>query len=164
MNSSERKKHWESVFETKDTQKVSWYQKIPETSIKLIESLKLSAESELIEIGSGDGFLADFLLKKGFQNITLLDVSEKALYTVKNRLKNKNLTYIISDILEFHPPKKYLVWHDRAVFHFLTSPAEIGKYLEIAVNSIETGGYLIVGTFSDKGPEMCSGLKVEKYN
>lgn len=166
MKISERKKHWETVFETKDTTKVSWYQPVPETSLRLIDSLNLSKTSRIIEVGSGDSFLVDFLLDKGYTDITLLDISEKALGTIRKRLleKSEKITFLACDVTEYLSVKKFDIWHDRAVFHFLASENDIHKYVKNVVSNLVKGGYLILGTFSTEGPDMCSGLKVLQYS
>ena len=166
MEISERKIHWENVFETKDTTKVSWYQPFPETSIKLIGKLNLPKTAKIIEIGSGDSFLADFLIEKGFSEITLLDISEKALEKIRLRLSTKadNITFLANDVTEFSSAVRFDLWHDRAVFHFLTDEQEIQKYVKNVTEILVSGGYLILGTFSLNGPEICSGLKVQQYS
>ena len=166
MNFTERKKHWEDVFETKDTTKVSWYQPVPETSLNLIEKLNLPKTTRIIEIGSGDSFLADFLLNKGYSEITLLDISEKALETIKKRIGENadSITFLAADATDFSSSERFGLWHDRAVFHFLTEESEIQKYVKNVSEKIVKGGFLILGTFSKNGPEMCSGLKVQQYS
>jgi cyclopropane fatty-acyl-phospholipid synthase-like methyltransferase len=166
MEISERKIHWETVFETKDTTKVSWYQSYPETSIKLIDKLNLPKSAKIIEIGSGDSFLADFLLEKGFSKITLLDISEKAMEKIRLRLAEKagQITFLANDVTDFSTAVKFDLWHDRAVFHFLTDEHEIQKYVKNVTDNLVSGGYLILGTFSLNGPEICSGLKVQQYS
>lgn len=166
MDFTQRKKHWETVFETKDTTKVSWYQPVPETSVNLIDKLNLAKTAKIIEVGSGDSFFADFLLEKGYSEITLLDISEKALDTIKNRLAEKveNIVFLSGDVTDFSSSGCYDVWHDRAVFHFLTEKTEIQKYVKNVSGNLVSGGYLILGTFSDNGPNICSGLKVQQYS
>lgn len=166
MNSSERKIHWENVFQTKDTTKVSWHQSIPKTSLKLIEELNLSKSSSILEVGSGDSYLGDFLLDKGYSDITLLDISEKALNTIQQRLgdKGKSVDFIACDITEFSSEKSYTLWHDRAVFHFISDKNDIQKYVDNAAAGLVSGGYLVLGTFSNNGPDMCSGLNVKQYS
>lgn len=161
-----RKTHWENVFETKDTAKVSWYQRVPETSIKLIEKLNLPKSAKIIEVGSGDSYLGDSLLELGFSKITLLDISEKALKIVEDRLKNKNsfVKFIATDVTDFSPYDRFDIWHDRAVFHFLVEKSDIQKYVKIVAESVVTEGFLIISTFSNNGPDMCSGLKVKQYS
>jgi 2-polyprenyl-3-methyl-5-hydroxy-6-metoxy-1,4-benzoquinol methylase len=166
MEISARKKHWENIFKTKDTTEVSWYQAFPETSIKLIEKLKLPKNARIIEVGSGDSFLADSLIEKGYSEITLLDISEKALEIIKNRLSASaaNIEFITEDVMEFQSDHSFDLWHDRAVFHFLTDEKEIQKYVKNVSGKLVSGGYFIIGTFSNNGPDICSGLKVRQYS
>ena len=166
MEISERKKHWETVFQTKDTTKVSWYQPVPETSLKLIEKLKLPKSAKIIEVGSGDSYLGDFLLEKGYSEITLLDISEKALDTIKGRLaaNAEKITFLAGDVTNFSSSETYDIWHDRAVFHFLTGNSDIQGYLKNVSEKLVSGGFLILGTFSTNGPDMCSGLHVRQYS
>lgn len=161
---TERKKHWETVYETKSPNEVSWTQEIPKTSLDFIKSLGLSKTAKIIDIGGGDSKLVDFLIEEGFENISVLDISKKALEKAKIRLGDKaqKVNWIISDITEFVPNTTYDVWHDRATFHFLTTPEQISKYIETARKSIT--GYLIIGTFSENGPKKCSGLDIKQYN
>jgi 2-polyprenyl-3-methyl-5-hydroxy-6-metoxy-1,4-benzoquinol methylase len=162
----ERTKHWENIFKTKDTTKVSWYENIPEVSLKLIDQLNVNQKASILEVGSGDSFLADQLLNKGFENLILLDISETALAKIKERLREqaKQITFIQSDITELNTSFNVDVWHDRAVFHFLNSEKEIRKYVDLAAEKINLNGFLILGTFSKNGPEECSGLKVTQYS
>ena len=119
----DRKKHWETVYETKSPDEVSWTQEIPKTSLAIIDSFGLDQSAKIIDIGGGDSKLVDHLLNQGFTNITVLDISEKALEKSKLRLgeKAKMVTWIVSDILDFQPTETYNVWHYRAAFHFLTT-------------------------------------------
>ncbi|NQU51140.1 MAG: class I SAM-dependent methyltransferase [Bacteroidetes bacterium] len=166
MKTNERKIHWENVFQTKDTAKVSWFQSIPETSLRLIEKLNIDKTSKIIEVGCGDSFLGDFLLDKNYSEITLLDISEKALNTIKHRLgeKVKAITFLAADVTEFSTSQKYNLWHDRAVFHFLTDENDRNKYVNSVSEKLVSGGYLILGTFSNNGPNVCSGLQVQQYS
>jgi len=161
---SNRKNHWETVYETKNPEEVSWTQKSPKTSIDIIQSFKLSKSAKIIDVGGGDSKLVDYLINEGFENITVLDISSKSLEKAKIRLGEKasKVTWIVSDITEFDPKNTYDVWHDRATFHFLTTPNEIHKYIEIARKSVT--GFLAIGTFSDNGPLKCSGLDIKQYN
>ena len=122
-----RKSHWENIYQTKDISTVSWYQPTPSTSLDLIAEMDLDKEAAIIDIGGGDSFLPDFLLKLGYTNISVLDISEKALENAKSRLGEdaKKINWIVSDITKFSPKEKYDLWHDRAAFHFLTEEKEI---------------------------------------
>lgn len=159
-----RKKHWETVYETKKPDEVSWTQEIPKTSLDFIKSFNLTKKSKIIDIGGGDSKLIDFLLAEGFENITVLDISEKAIEKAKARLgiHAEKVKWVVSDITEFEPKETFEVWHDRATFHFLTSQEQIQKYEETVRKSVS--GYVIVSTFSENGPKKCSGLDIKQYN
>lgn len=166
MKTAKRKEHWENVFQTKDTSKVSWHQAVPTTSLRLIEQLKLIKSDKIIEVGCGDSFLGDHLLQDGYSQITLLDISDKALDTIKIRLGNdaKKVSFRSADVTNFQSDTKYKLWHDRAVFHFLTKKRDIQKYVQNVSSSLISGGFLILSTFSEHGPDMCSDLKVQQYS
>jgi SAM-dependent methyltransferase len=158
------KKHWETVYETKNPNQVSWTQENPKTSLNFIHSFNTNKNAKIIDIGGGDSKLVDFLLDEGFQNITVLDISQKAIEKAQLRLgeKAKKVNWIVSNITDFKPTTQYDIWHDRAAFHFLTSQEQINKYLEIVKNAVS--GYLIIGTFSENGPLKCSGLEIKQYS
>ena len=160
----ERKNHWETVYETKQPNEVSWTQENPKTSLDFIRETHLDKTAKIIDIGGGDSNLVDFLLEEGYENISVLDISANALERAKKRLgKNaEKVTWIVSDITEFKPETKYDIWHDRATFHFLTTEEQIKKYAEITQKWIN--GYLIIGTFSENGPKKCSGLDIKQYS
>lgn len=158
------KKHWETVYETKCPDQVSWTQEIPKTSLNFIYSFGLDKKAKIIDIGGGDSKLVDFLLAEGFENITVLDISEKAIEKAQLRLGSKanKVNWIVSDITQFKPTISYDIWHDRATFHFLTSKVDIDKYIEIVKNSVSK--YIVIGTFSENGPQKCSGLEIRPYS
>jgi hypothetical protein len=160
----QNKKHWEAVYETKSPDQVSWTQEMPTTSLDFIHSFGLPKTAKIIDIGGGDSKLVDYLLDEGFENITVLDISGKALEKSQRRLGSKatKVNWIISDITEFEPKTTFDVWHDRATFHFLTTTEQIEKYMTIARNSVN--GYLTIGTFSENGPTKCSGLEIKQYS
>jgi cyclopropane fatty-acyl-phospholipid synthase-like methyltransferase len=158
------KKHWETVYETKNPNQVSWTQENPKTSLNFIHSFNTNKNAKIIDIGGGDSKLVDFLLDEGFQNITVLDISQKAIEKAQLRLgeKAKKVNWIVSNITDFKPTTQYDIWHDRAAFHFLTSQEQINKYLEIVKNAVSE--HLIMGTFSENGPLKCSGLEIKQYS
>tara|TARA_R110002050_G_scaffold68470_3_gene148521 strand:+ start:177 stop:794 length:618 start_codon:yes stop_codon:yes gene_type:complete len=160
----DRKKHWETVYETKNPNQVSWTQESPKTSLNFIHSFGLQKTARIIDIGGGDSKLVDYLLDEGFENITVLDISAKSLEKAKDRLGEKanKVNWIVSDITEFEPNMTFDVWHDRATFHFLTTTEQISKYIKTARKSVN--GFLTIGTFSKNGPEKCSGLEIKQYN
>ncbi|MBT8266143.1 MAG: class I SAM-dependent methyltransferase [Bacteroidia bacterium] len=161
---SDRKKHWETVYETKDPDQVGWTQEIPKISLDFIHSFELKKTAKIIDIGGGDSKLVDYLLEEGFENLSVLDISSESLEKAKKRLgeKAKKVNWIVSDITEFEPNMIFDVWHDRATFHFLTTTNQINKYLQTARKSVR--GFLTIGTFSKNGPEECSGLEIKQYN
>ena len=166
MNEPSRKEHWESVYQTKPLETVGWYQPVPITSLEFIESLDLPRHAPILDVGGGDSYLSDHLLKSGFTDLTVLDISGAALQRARVRQgrEAEKICWVESDILEFTPPRQYTLWHDRATFHFLTESWQKEQYLEIARKGIGPGGYLILGTFSNKGPATCSGLPVQRYS
>lgn len=160
----DKAKHWETVYETKNPNEVSWTQIIPKTSLEFIASFGLEKTAKIIDIGGGDSRLVDHLLEAGFQNITVLDISARSLTKAQTRLgeKAKKVNWVVSDITEFEPKTSYDIWHDRAAFHFLTTPENISKYMDVVRKSVN--GYLTIGTFSKNGPKKCSGLEIRQYN
>lgn len=159
-------KHWESIYSEKALSEVSWYQTKPKASWELMQYLNVSKEASIIDVGGGDSLFVDFLIDNGFKNITVMDISEKAILRAKDRLKEKSafVKWIVSDVTEFSPPEKYDLWHDRAVLHFLTSKDLVNKYLENVKKSVKPNAKIIVGTFSENGPDKCSGLEIKKYS
>ena len=160
----DKKKHWQTVYETKKPNQVSWTQEIPKTSLEFIHSFRLNKSAKIIDVGGGDSKLVDYLLEEGFENVTVLDISSTSLERAKIRLGEKanKVNWIVSDITEFEPNMTFDVWHDRAAFHFLTTTDQIKKYIQTARTSVN--GFLIIGTFSKNGPEKCSGLEIKQYN
>jgi hypothetical protein len=158
-----KKAHWEHVYQTKNPDQVSWTQSVPQTSLDFIHGFNLSKTSKIIDIGGGDSFLVDFLLQEGFMDITVLDISEAALDKAKARLglQSKMVKWIVSDVTEFNTDERYDLWHDRATFHFMTQKSQVAAYLKIAGKAI--ANYMVVGTFSQNGPEKCSGLPIQQY-
>jgi 2-polyprenyl-3-methyl-5-hydroxy-6-metoxy-1,4-benzoquinol methylase len=162
----ETMRHWDKVYETKAENEVSWFQPYPKASIMFVELFDLPLDANIIDVGGGDSYFAEALLDKGYQNIYVLDISAKAIEKAKQRLKERasKINWIVSDIIEFKPPVQFDLWHDRATFHFLTSEDKISKYVSVAENTIKKNGYLVVGTFSENGPEKCSGLQIKQYS
>lgn len=159
-----KKQHWETVYSTKKPDEVSWTEVVPQTSLDFIREFNLPKTASIIDIGGGDSRLVDNLLEQGFENLAVLDISEKSIQRAKERLGAAagKVKWIVSDILEFRPEQSYNLWHDRATFHFLTSGGQVNDYLHIAENAVSQ--YLVVGTFAQDGPEKCSGLEVHRYS
>ena len=166
MVDNKLEEHWEFVHSKKNENEVSWFQTFPHKSVKIIKSLKLSLNDNIIDIGAGDSRLVDNLLEMGFRNIDVLDISKSAISKAKKRLGDKSslINWIVCDINNFKPIKKYKLWHDRAAFHFLRKETEINNYVDLASNFISINGKMIIATFSPNGPEKCSGLKVTRYS
>lgn len=161
-----KKEHWQTVFATKAENEVSWYQQKPETSLQLIQSCRLDKDAKIIDIGGGDSYLIDNLLDLGYTNLFLLDISENAIERVKIRLgeKVKNVTFIVSDCLDFLAQDKFALWHDRASFHFITNDNDVQKYKTNVVNTLKSNGHFVLGAFSEDGPKKCSGLDIAQYS
>jgi len=160
------KNHWNSIYRTKKSDEFSWTQEIPTTSLNFLHSFGLEKNASIIDIGGGESKLVDFLLQEGFTDITVLDISYQALQHAKDRLGAEagKVNWIVSDIMEFNPARKYDVWHDRATFHFLTDEHQIRKYVSLASDVIQEKGYMAIGTFSEQGPSKCSGLSIKQYS
>tara|TARA_B100000989_G_C19487006_1_gene447955 strand:+ start:222 stop:839 length:618 start_codon:yes stop_codon:yes gene_type:complete len=160
----QKKKHWENVFQTKKPLEMSWTEAYPKRSIELIQSFNLDKSAPIIDIGGGDSQLVDALLELGFTNLSVLDISGKALEQAQKRLGDRAqyVYWIESDILDFNPTKNYSLWHDRASFHFLTASNDIQKYIKIVTQS--NAEHLVIGTFSSSGPKKCSGLHITQYD
>jgi len=160
------KEYWESIYQTKEPNEVSWYQEKPETSLNLISETGIEKNAKIIDVGAGASKLADNLLALGFRNITALDVSLNALNESKKKLGDRanNVKWIVSDLREFETNERYDLWHDRAVLHFLTEEEDIKRYIELVRTYLKPKGYVIVSTFSVNGPKKCSGLDVKQYS
>jgi len=160
------KEHWEDVWARKKSNEVSWYQQEPKTSLEMILSTNPSKDAEIIDVGGGDSKLVDKLLELGFKNITVLDISAKALKRAQERLEQRvdRIKWIECDIREFDSDYKYDIWHDRALLHFLTSEEDLKNYVDLTRKHVKESGYLILSTFSTNGPMMCSGLDTRQYS
>lgn len=161
-----RHAHWEEVYRTKATDAVSWYQPVPQPSADLLTLAGATPRSAIVDIGGGASTLVDWLLAKGFRDVTVLDLSPAALEAARTRLgaAAAAVTWIAADITDWRPARTYDVWHDRAAFHFLTDPADRASYVERLRTALRPGGHAVIGTFAPDGPEKCSGLPVERYD
>lgn len=158
-----RKEHWENVYASKQAHEVSWTQIVPKTSLEFIHGFHLPKSASIIDVGGGDSRLVDYLLEEGYENITVLDISGNAIDRAKKRLGNRasKVTWIVGDVLDFKPEATFDCWHDRATFHFLTGANEIDCYLNTAQKAVTQ--FMVIGTFSDRGPKKCSMLEVRPY-
>lgn len=161
-----KKSHWNNIYRTKASEEVSWYQPKPETSLEFISELKLKKNARIIDVGGGDSHLVDHLLEIGYKDITVLDISEEAINRTKSRMgkKAEKIKWIVADAAEFSTSEAYDLWHDRAAFHFLTQEDQIQNYLKNLERSLVPGGFVVLGTFSEKGPSKCSGIDIRQYS
>jgi hypothetical protein len=161
----DRKQHWQSVYATKSVDQVSWFEAEPKVSLELIE-MASPARGRIIDVGGGASLLVDRLLDRGYRNVAVLDVAATALDQAKTRLGARAacVQWIEADVTVAGDIGQFDVWHDRAVFHFLTTPFDRRKYIDLATNTVPLGGHLIIGTFALDGPPTCSGLDVCRYD
>jgi 2-polyprenyl-3-methyl-5-hydroxy-6-metoxy-1,4-benzoquinol methylase len=165
--SMDAKTHWEKVYTTKEPEAVSWYRPHLETSLALAERAAHSHSASIIDIGAGESTLVDDLIASGYESVTVLDVSETALEVTKKRLGvlAEQIDWIVADITQvLLEPFAYDVWHDRAVFHFLTSIEQRAAYVRNVAKAVNPGGHVIVSTFGPEDPTKCSGLEVMRYD
>ena len=161
------KDHWEKVYSTKATDAVSWFQPHADVSFDLINATGIGCHASIIDVGGGASVLVDDLLDHGFTDLTVLDLSAAALAAAQKRLGERasGVKWIEGDITKVELPKnRYDIWHDRAVFHFLTDPADRAAYVRTVFNSVKPGGHVIVASFAEDGPTECSGLPVMRYS
>jgi SAM-dependent methyltransferase len=161
-----RKEHWQHVYQTKDPTDVSWFQSQPTLSLRLIGNAGLGKDQSIIDVGGGASVLADCLLGAGFPHVAVLDISADALKHAKQRLGARagSVEWFEADVTGFIAPHRYDLWHDRAVFHFLTDKADRQKYVQTLKRTITFGGHVIIATFAIDGPPKCSGLDVARYD
>ena len=161
------KTHWEKVYATKTPESVGWYRAHLETSLALIERAAEARSASIIDVGGGESTLVDDLLLRGYKNLTVLDVSQTAVEVTKKRLgsASEQVRWLVGDIAEIElDAHAYDVWHDRAVFHFLTTQEQRLAYVRQVIHAVKPGGHVIVSTFGPEGPTKCSGLEVTRYD
>ena len=166
MNSTERTAHWQAIYDVKPLDTCSWYQPIPTTSLDLITAMDLPQDAPILDVGGGDGFLVDHLLARGFTDVTVLDISSKAIERAKDRLGEdaSRVKWIVADVTTFEPDRPYALWHDRAAFHFLTSSEDRKAYLKALRVGTGDASKVIVATFSSNGPTKCSGTVIQQQD
>jgi len=164
MNS--KRDHWENIYKTRDHHQVGWYQNTPQISLALLSQIKATPSQSIIDVGCGASTLVDYLIELGYQKLTLVDLSNEALLTIKNRLEEhgNKPTYLCADITQEKFTKAFDIWHDRAVFHFLTEDSDRTNYMTTLAINLKTSGKAIIGTFSFSGPTSCSGLPIVQYD
>ncbi len=160
------KSHWEEIYKTKPSTEVSWYQTRPSLSLKLIEATGLEKGQGIIDVGGGSSILVDCLLDEGYNDLAVLDISGQSLMIAKARLGDRedDVEWYEADVTEFRSPRQFHLWHDRAVFHFLTDELDRRKYVNVLREALMPEGYLVMATFAIDGPKMCSGLDTVQYD
>ena len=166
MNSTERTAHWQAIYDVKPLDTCSWYQPIPTTSLDLITAMSLPQDAPILDVGGGDGFLVDHLLARRFTDVTVLDISSKAIERAKDRLGEdaSRVKWVVADVTTFEPDRPYALWHDRAAFHFLTSSEDRKAYLKALRVGTSDASKVIVATFSTNGPTKCSGTVIRQHD
>jgi trans-aconitate methyltransferase len=157
--------HWTAIYQKYRASELSWFQAEPTCSLALIEAAGLSRSDPILDVGGGASLLVDHLLDRGYQDITVLDLAAPALDAVRARLgpRDQAVTLLHADLAGFVPKRRYGLWHDRAVFHFLTSVGDRRSYLRALDASLHPGGHVVIATFAPDGPPRCSGLEVVRY-
>ena len=166
MTDAGRQDHWENVYVSKGENQVSWFQETPAISLELIELVGAMPGSGIIDIGGGASRLVDCLVSRGYEDVTVLDLSEAALAAARSRVGESagRVTWIAADVTIWEPSRTYDIWHDRAAFHFLTEREDQAAYIARLRRAVRPGGHAIIGTFAPDGPERCSGLLVSRYD
>ncbi len=166
MNDLSRQHHWEKVYTTKGESEVSWFQETPALSLELIELVGARQNSAIIDIGGGASRLVDNLVSRGYEDVTVLDLSAAALASARSRIGDQadRVTWLTVDVTIWEPSRTFDVWHDRAAFHFLTEPNDQTAYVARLRRALRVGGHAIIATFAPDGPERCSGLPVSRYD
>lgn len=163
---TKRQAHWTRVYEEKPPSEVSWYQAQPKPSLRALDRFAVRPSCSLIDVGGGASNFVDALLMRGWEDITVLDIAAPALEAAKERVGPlaQKVCWAVADITDWQPSRQYDVWHDRAVFHFLTEPAQRAAYRRALLAGVGAGGLVIMATFALDGPARCSGLPVQRYN
>ncbi|ATJ82453.1 class I SAM-dependent methyltransferase [Halomonas beimenensis] len=162
-----KQRHWDALYREKGPDRVSWYQPHLATSLQMIEAAAPDRGTAIIDVGGGESTLVDDLLARGYRDLTVLDISPRALEVTRRRLgaAAEGVTWRVADITEADlPAGRYGLWHDRAVFHFLTTTDERTAYVRQLRSSLKPGGHLVIATFGPQGPTRCSGLEVVRYD
>ncbi|MDR7224961.1 class I SAM-dependent methyltransferase [Aminobacter aminovorans] len=164
--SDDRASHWETIYRTKTEDQVSWFQQTPEPSLTLLELAGATPDAVIVDIGAGASHLVDVLIGRGFDDVTVLDLSQAALDADHTRLgpDASRVTWIRSDVTDWQPERNYDIWHDRAAFHFLTDAVDQAAYAAVLKRAVKAGGHAIIGTFAPDGPEKCSGLPIVRHD
>lgn len=159
------REHWNAVHRQRDATELSWYTTKPASSLAMFEHVAPAVTAAVLDIGGGVSHLADVLIARGHRDVTVLDISADALAVSRGRVgDDTGVHWVEADVLTWRPPRRYDVWHDRALFHFLTDPGDRARYRDVMRRAVAPGGLVIIGTFGPDGPTTCSGLPVVRYD
>ena len=161
-----RREHWDGVYRSKSYADVSWYQSVPGRSLQCIEAAGIALEDAIIDVGGGASTLVDHLLRLGYRDVTVLDIAGEAFAQSRDRLGSEaaGVDWIVADVTAFEPARRYTLWHDRAVLHFLTEAVDRERYVSVLRQSLAAGGQVVLATFGPDGPLRCSGLEIRRYS
>ena len=164
--SGARAGHWDAVYGRSEEDAVSWFEPEPTMSLEMLDLLDAVSTDAIVDVGAGSSRLVDALLVRGFSDVTVLDVSGVGLAKARQRLgdRARQVQWVVADLVSWQPPRQYGIWHDRAVFHFLTDPADQARYRQILDMALVPGAGLVIGTFAADGPDHCSGLPTARYS
>ena len=162
----DRKRHWEKVYGEKSPEETSWHQPLPMPSLAMIRHAAGDDRPSLIDVGGGASRLVECLLAEGFRDLTVLDISARALDHARARLgpRAADVAWVVADVTQFEPDRTWKIWHDRAAFHFLTGAADRERYVAVLRRALAGGGHAIIGAFALDGPSRCSGLDIVRYD
>lgn len=165
MDHEELERHWDAVYRTRGEDEVSWFQEDPETSVALVTRSGIDRDDAVLDVGAGASRLVDHLIDHGFTRLTVLDLARAALDRSRERLGDRGaaVEWVAADVTRWQPDRAYALWHDRAVFHFLTDAASRAAYVAVMTAALRPGGHAVIATFGPDGPERCSGLPVVRY-
>ena len=163
---TEASRHWDGVYGSRVFDQVSWYQNVPERSLRYIQDAVPNRNAAVIDVGGGASTLVDHLLDAGFNDVTVVDISDKALQQARQRLGDRAdaVNWVVADVRAFLPERTFSIWHDRAVLHFLVDAEDRARYLEALRRALLPGGKLVLSTFGPDGPLRCSGLQIRRYD
>jgi SAM-dependent methyltransferase len=162
--SQDKHEHWNAVYERKAVTEVSWFQPEARVSLELLDACQLPLGAAILDVGAGASTFADGVIARGYRDLSLLDLSARALEATQSRLHGTPLHCEVADVTHWQPQRRYDLWHDRAVFHFLTDAGDRAAYRAALAAALAPGAYAIIGTFALAGPERCSGLPVQRYS
>jgi SAM-dependent methyltransferase len=162
----ERRRHWDGVYAAKQPDEVSWFQRSPTVSLTLIGATGIASDAPIVDVGGGASTLVDHLLADGYTHLTVVDIAAAALDASRHRLgaRAAGIDWVVADVIAWRPAARFALWHDRAVFHFLTDERDRRGYLAGLEAGLRPGGIAIISTFAIDGPERCSGLPVQRYS